>query len=754
MPRLREMLVVGTAFAVCLLAYSTIVSAQEAPAPGTPPPQSAPIAEPSPLLTEPATPEESFRAVLLMVDLARLDLAVKYLDQFNGFSPDDAMLIKLRDKHGTAAFVKIARIKELSPIASPLLDQLNKASRKQSDDPVYIESLIARLSKDPTERENATSELRNAGPRAVPQIIRQMSRPEMVSKQDLIVIALIRMGRQVVPPLLGAMDSPEERVRAAIIGILATLEAKEAIPHLWFPAFSETQPLGIRIAANRALAKLVTGSSDRVDRLSSVAAANELRRLSRMLFENSSLLPAEEDGSVTIWGWDATEATVAPKSYSPAIASMVMSARFASQSLSLSPDQSEPQRQYLASLLGLEILQQGWDKPHEALPGTAMYLAVTAGEETVANVLSDALVAEQPATAIGAIEVLSQIGTREQLLNQKGLKSPLLAALNSPDVRIQFAAAVAILRIEPRVGFANSNRVVAVLSRALSDAGRGRAIIIDPDQSRGTQMGSYLNDMGYETLMTSTGREGFERASDNAGVEVVFVHANVSRWELTQTISNLRADSRTAALPIVVYGSEDVRASVSRLISRSKPAMYIAESSTVSDFQRQFAPFSRAAKSQPLSDRERQQQKSAAAYWLASLNSGRAGQVFDVAAAEKHLSLVADDPAIAENVLAALSGISTPTAQRRLASVAINSQLEPAHRQVAASQLGFHIQRFGLLLTKDEIAAVNDAWVASDHPAVKSALAQVMGTLRPNATLVGERLRQFSAPVPAGKTAN
>lgn len=747
MPRLREMLVVGTAYAVCLLAYSNIVSAQEAPEPGTPPPKSAPIAEPSPLLTEPATPEESFRAVLLMVDLARLDLAVKYLEQFNSSTPDDAMLIKMRDKHGTAAFVKIARIKELSSMASPLLEQLNQASRKQSDDPVYIESLLARLSKDPTERENATAELRNAGPRAVPQIIRQMSRPEMEAQQDLIVLALIRMGRQVVPPLLGAMDSPQERIRAAIIGILATLEAKEAIPHLWFPAFSETQPLGIRIAANRALAKLVTGSADRIDRLSSVAASNELRRLSRMLFENANLLPAEEDGTVTIWGWDTKDATVAPRSYSPAVASMLMSTRFASQSLSLSPDQAEPQRQYLASLLGLEILQQGWDKPHEAAPGTAMYLAVTAGEETVANVLSDALVAEQPATAIGAIEVLSQIGTREQLLNQKGLKSPLVAALNSPDVRIQFAAAVAILRIEPRFGFANSSRVVSVLSRALTDPGRGRAIIIDPDQARGTQTGSYLNDMGYDIVMTSTGREGFERASENAGIEVVFVHANVSRWELTQTISNLRADSRTAALPIVVYGSEDVRASVSRLVARSKPALYIAESSTASDFERQFAPFSRSSKSPPLSDQERQQQKAAAAYWLASLNSGRGGQVFDVAAAEKQLSLVADDPVVAENVLAALSGISTASAQRRLATVAINTQLEPAHRQVAASQLSFHIQRFGLLLTKDEVAAVNDAWVASDHPAVKSALAGVMGTLRPNATLVGERLRQFAVPV-------
>ena len=748
MPRLRELLVVGAACAVCLLASSTTVQAQ----PPAVPAKSAPVAEPSPLLTEPKTPAELFAATLLMVDLARLDLAVKYLDQFRASTPDDELLVQLRNKHGTAEFVKLARIRELESVAPALLEQLNKASRKQSEDPAFVDRLIARLGKDPADRETATMELKNAGPRAVPQIIRQMGRPEMLDQQDRLVIALIRMGRQVVPPLLGAMDSPHDRVRAAIIGVLATLEAREAIPHLWFPAFSESQPLGVRIAANRALAKLITGSPDRVDRLSSVAASNELRRLARMLFEDPNLLPQDEGGGVTIWGWDAKEETVMPHTYPPAMAAMLMSSRFASQSLSLSPDQSEPQRQYLASLLGLEILQQGWDKPHEALPGTAMYLAITAGEETVSNVLSDALVADQPATAIGAIEVLAQIGTREQLLNQKGLKSPLLAALNSPDSRIQFAAAVAVLRIEPRVGFANSGRVVSILSRALTDPGRGRAVLIDADQTRGNQTGAYLADMGYDIVIASTGREGFERASESAGVQVVFVHANVIRWDLTQTMSNLRADSRTAALPIVVYGTEETRASVGRLIARSKPAMFIAEASTVSDFQRQFASFARSAKSPPLSDQERNQQKVAATYWLASLTTGRGGQVFDVAAAEKQLAVVADDPEVAENALAALSGISTVTAQRRLANVATNAQLKPAHRQAAALQLGYHIQRFGLLLVKDEVIAVHDSWVAAEQPAVKSALAGVMGTLRPNATLVGERLRQFQTP--AGKPAN
>jgi CheY-like chemotaxis protein len=748
MPRLREILVVSAAYAACLLVYSSSIQAQ--PAPPAPLPGKVVGIEPSPLLVEPKTPEESFAAALLMVDLARVDLARKYLEQFEASAPDDAMLMAMRDKHGTGEFLKLARIKDLQPLSSDLLDRLNAASRKQSEDPAFVDALLARLSQGSAQRELAITELRNAGPRAVPQVIRQMSQPNMEGQQDQLVYALIRMGRQIVPPLLGALDTPQERVRAAIIGILATLEAKEAIPYLWFPAFAEEQPLGVRMAAHQALNKLV--GTSRTERLSSVEASVELRRLSRLLYENSALLPRDEAGTVTIWGWDPEQQTVVAKTYSPQIASILLSTRFASQSLAMSPDQPEPQQQYLASLLGLEVLQQGWDKAREPLPGTAMYLAVTAGETTVANVLADALSADQRATAVAALEVLGQIGTREQLLGQKGLKSPVLAALNSPDTRVQFAAAVAILRMEPRVAFPNASRVVSILSRALTDPGQATAIIIDADSARASEAGSYLAELGYEPVTATTGRDGFERAATTAGVEIVVVHANCIRWDLTQTLSNLRADSRTAAIPIVVYGAEDVRNSVARLVARNKPAMFIAESSTSSDFGRQFAPLTREAKSPPISPQERSQQKIASAYWLSLIATNRNSQIFDVATAEKEIAIVAEDPDVGGNALAALSSIGTGSAQRRLAEVASNPQLDPPLRQAAGLQLGFHIQRFGLLLTKDEVGAVHEAWVSADNPTIKAALAGVMGTLRPNQALVGERLRQF--PLPTIKTPN
>jgi len=739
MPRLRELLIISSACWALVLTSLPPVQGQEDS------PFRSPTAD-SPLLVEPTTPEESFAAALLMVDLARMDLARLYLNQFDKSAPDDAVLMKLRDRHGTAAFLKLARIKELQPLSEDLLTRLNAASRQQSEDPAFVDTLIGRLVEGPTQRELAIVELRNAGPRAVPQIIRQMGRPEMRAHQDVLTIALIRMGRQVTPPLLGALDSPQERIRAAVIGVLEALDAKEAIPYLWFPAFSEDQPLGVRMAANRALAKLTTGSALRVERLSSVDASHELRIRARRLYEHPAELPADENGQVTLWSWDGTQETTLPQTYSPRIASLLMSSRFAAQALALSPEQPESQRQYLAAILGLEVLQKGWDQPRDPVPDSAMYVAMTAGEETVAAVLGDALAARQPATAVAALEVLSQIGSREQLSSQPGIKSPVLAALNSPDPRVQFAAAVTVLRMEPRVAFAHSTRVVSVLTRALTDPGRPMALVVDPDADRASQAAGYLNDLGYESATVATGREGFERAASTAGVEVVLIHANTARWGLTQTLSNLRADARTAAIPVVVYGAAELRGSVERLVTRSRPALFVPESSTASEFHRNLVPFLQTVKSDPMTDQERARQKVAAAYWLATLATTRSSVLFDISGAEKELSLVAEDPNVSANAIVALSGIPSGSAQRRLAALATNPQGEAGLRQMAANQLGFHIQRFGLLLTKDEVGDVHTSWTAAQDPAVKSSLAAVMGVLRPDSALVGERLRQFASP--------
>lgn len=739
MARIRIMLPILIAWMVVVLSGASALWAQ-------PMPKKQAI-ERSPLLKEPTTPEEMFAATLLTADLARLDLALLYLQQFEATDPDDEMLIKLRDQYGTAEFVKLALFKELQPNSKKLLDRLNEAARTQAADPAFVDALIKRLANGETERNLATVELRNAGVRVVPEILRQMSLVEMEDQQDNLVIALVRMGQQVVPALLGALDTPDERIRAAVIDVLGYLDSPEAIPYLWFPAFDEQQPEGVQSAAQSTLAKLLKNSPRSGLQLSSVTASNELKRLSQLLYRSPELLPVEDDGIVHLWTWSEADGTVAQRPLTPEIASLFISTRFARQALALSPDQPQPQRQYLASLLGLEVLRQGWDKPRVATPGSAMYLGLTAGEETVSQVLAEALDAKRPSTAVPALEILGQIGTRDLLVSRNGLKSPVLAALNSPDPRVQFAAASTVLKLDPKHGFPGSNRIVGILSRALTDVRESRAIVIDADVHRASSVLGFLNGAGFAGEMASTGRAGFELAATLAGVELVAVHVNCQRWELTQTLANLRSDARTALVPIVIYGPGSLTNEMSRVVSRNAPCTYIAESATSSDFLDQVLPFVKHLKAVPLSAQERGLQKSAAAYWMATISSGSLAKIFDLSQAERELSTAVEDPAIAQNAVIALAGIGTPTAQRRLADIAVNSLIDNGIRQTAANQLAYHVQQFGLTLTNDEIINVHSGWKNAESPEVKSALASVIGSLRPNSTVVSERLRAFPVPV-------
>ncbi|WP_010586991.1 PleD family two-component system response regulator [Schlesneria paludicola] len=740
MVRIRCGLTTIVAMVMTLVSAVAPVAAQPKP-----PQEKSSTFDRSPLLKEPKTPEEMFAATLLTVDLIRPDLAVKYFDQFEAAEPDDELLLKLRDQYGTGDFLKLARTKELQPRSAALLERLNAAARKQAEDPDFLAGLVQNYLQAKN-RELAFVELRNAGVNAVPEILKQLSLSEATDQQDALFRALTKMGDLVIPPMLGALDSPKERIQISAVDVLNWLDASVAIPYLWFPAFDENQPVGFRTAAKRTLAKLLKGSPERAAQLSSIDASNELRRLARLYYRNPGASPIDDNGQISLWYWKDSAGTVAQQTYPPDIAGLLLSARFARQALSLSPDSPEPQRQYLGALLGLEVTRNGWDKPRVASPDSALYLAMTAGEEMVSQVLSEALEAGQSPTALAALEVLSQNGSREQLSSQKGVKSPVIAALNSPDPRVQFAAATTILKLDPKTAFSGSTRVVSILARALTDPGKSRAIVIDADGQRASQTAGFLADHGYDSVVCATGREGFEQAATSAGVEVIVINVNCMRWDLTQTLANLRADARTAATPIVIYGPSANREDVSRVMARSAPATFVAQSPTASDFLAQFVPFMANQKTPPLSDHERSLQKGAAVYWLAIIGSGNMSRLFDISQAEKELELAVEDPAVAMNALVALGSIPARAAQQKLAYVALNAQVDDALREAASGQLAYHIQRHGLLLTRDEVIRLQAGWKQTDRPGVKSALASVMGSLRPDAAIVGERLRQFPVP--------
>lgn len=787
MPRVCEtgLLTLCTLSFGLVLGVGVFAAAQEA-SPATEAAGIERVSEPSPLLREPKTPADLFAAAVQMVELARLDLADRYLAELLKQDPSDELLIQLRDRHGTGEFVKLARIKELSTNGLALLERLNAASRKQAASADYVNVLIQKLGGDADTRELAIGELRNLGIAGIPHLIRKLAAPDSAEQSDQIIYALSRIGRSAVPVLTAGLDSPSELVRFAVLDALGKIRGQSAVPYLWHPAFFEQEPAGVRDAARRALVRILSETGRHTEWLSSTTASAELRRISRSLYQRRFELPVEDDGRVVLWTWDDDAQTVVSKAYSPDLAALFLATRFSRQAFDLSPDQPDPQRVYLASLLGWTVAVNGRDRPISLDPGTPGYVALTAGEDAVNGVLAEALAAGQAGTAQAALQILNQIGSLQQVLGKRGRKSPVLAALNFPDTRVQFAAANVLLRLEPQQSFPGADRVTAILTQAITSAEVAKAVIVDADRRRAETTTGFLSNLGFTPVVARTGKEAFQKASTLAGVELIVLDINCVQWDLSQTVANLRADARTAYLPIVLYGPEEVgdiqtkagrrnamafpeaassiwkgtlppggrvdpinstsRTGISRLLARSGPAIFVAQSGSAEDFEFQIRPFLAAIRGGALTEQERALRKTAAGDWFARLALAENSQVFPLELAENALSSLVDDPAQSLNALLALSSIGTVSVQSRLMSVALDRQLDPAVRSSAANHLAEHMHHHGIMLKEDQVLRLTSAWKTEEEPSVATALAAVIGSLHPNEKTIGERLNALPTP--------
>lgn len=737
---------VSSLFALSLCAALVTLYAQtDSSDPPAEPENSSPLVsttDPSPLLREPKTPEEQFDAVLLLVELARFDLAEIYLKAFVEGAPDDALLQQLRDKHGTAEFLTLSKIPELARFGKPLLERLNTASRKQAEDPAFIAGLITQLTGTPGERERAILELRNAGPRAVPLMLKQLAAAGSAAERDGIVLAFSRMGEPVVAPLLAAVDSQVDFVRLGVIEALSQMGTSQAVPRLLPLAFGPQVDAGTQDAARRALAKVQFGDEDQVQQLSDVAALEQLRAgAERLLIPLTPAERVEQPEQVAVWSWNDAEQALTSVDLPIEEARLREGVRLSRDAFQLGTANEGLQTLYLTALLADEVRSAGWDQLLTAETSPAMQTAVATGTGPLQRILARALDQGRTDAAWGALQGLSALAGKELIQSRPTNPAPVLRALNYPDPRVQFAAAMVALRSDPHTPFAGAARVTQILRSALKGPGVPRAVVINGDVEELGLLGNYAADEGYEPLLARTGKAGFQQAAEQFGVGLVIVQTNVGDWPLTQTLANLRADARTAYLPIIVYGPEEVRTKTDRLIARTGQALFVGEAPAAESFWETARPFLAGRATPLISDGLRADFQAIATYWLAELADDTTG-VFDVTTAEDDLVALLDDPQLAPNALTGLGRIGTVTAQTRLAEVVLNESKPIELRRGAASQLVGHLQRFGVVLPGEQIPRLTGLWETTADAELQGLLAAVMGSLKPNAGLVGERLQR------------
>ena len=83
--------------------------------------------------------------------------------------------------------------------------------------------------------------------------------------------------------------------------------------------------------------------------------------------------------------------------------------------------------------------------------------------------------------------------------------------------------------------------------------------MVDGNPERASQVAGFLRGLGYDAQVATTGAQGFAQAAESADVELIVVDPTFVNdpWRLPDLLGNLKADPRTAGIPVFLVGPLD-----------------------------------------------------------------------------------------------------------------------------------------------------------------------------------------------------
>ena len=649
--------------------------------------------------TNPSSPVELIGAIDSLINLDQPEEAKKYMQKLLALKLDDEAMYVLVRKVGSGVFFKISADKRYHPEGAVLSQAALTAAQKQARDPRRIAQLVSELNNaSPSIRALAISDLKEAGYDAVLAMIAAIADESRSAEHPRIRQALYQMGEIVIDPLIGTLHSDNASLQAQAIEVLGRLETSRATPYLIHPLHSERSPQPLRLAAAKALDLIVRAVPGEDD------AQRYLRKRVRELYEGDLPQQARADGTIELWIWHPAKEIPVPVVHDAADAALVVAAQLAADLHDLWPENHEYRRAYLMAMLESTKLLAGLDRSLPGGPGSARAAAAAEGPQALEDALVKAVEQHRIAAAIGAVEVLGDIGDRRLLLSDDGQPRPLVAALSHGNRRLRFAAAEALMKIDPHHDYPGASHLPETLGYLAASSGVRRVLVGHPRVADAQSLVGSLSQMGFQAETATNGRALFLKAANSPDFELMFLSDYIANPSLKETLQLLRRDRRTAGLPIALMVREENLRKV-QLDTETDPltgAFPRPHDPDALSFQirRLFEMAGRHG----ISDEERRRHASAALAWLAVLlGAPEKYGFYDSLRVEKKVIAALFDGPVPDRAAEVLGLLGTTNAQVALVDFASQNARELADRQAAAAAFDVAVNRRGLMLEEKDV---------------------------------------------------
>ncbi|HET6572329.1 MAG TPA: hypothetical protein VFG68_01915 [Fimbriiglobus sp.] len=568
-------------WAVCCLAGTPLLAQQPAP-PGE----------------KQATPAELYRAAQDLIRSGRYDVAAERLKAFLAANPTDQDFLAIQQAE-PATFLKLRNVvswsdnptahAEAEKVVEAIIARAAEASKKLHRDPDRIARFVRNLGASQEERIFAEQQLRLAGEAAVPAMVDQLRTTTDAELRAGIFGAISRLGVEAVPGFLAAADGLSDDVNLGILravagrqDVLALLSAAETdfVPHLWYySAARENGSQSLRTFASATLETLAgAGATRRKPEAELVAFADRFARGTARF---------RTPDRIRLWTWDPAKMTVTVTDASKAQAEEYYALKYLRWALDLRPSDPAAQELFLTVAIERGVQRARFRDLAEADP-VLFELLAAAPSEMLNNMLALAIVEKRTALTFGLTALLAIRADRTAAAGPApGKPGVFVKALDYPDPRVQFAAAVGLLKAPVQATHGKPARVVEVLRRAAAAEAppegakeQARALIADPGDARSEKIATFLRSLGYATERFPTGRALMRRAARAADYDLVVIDRHIGDPVLADLLAMAKADANIARRPVLVVASADAPKPVPLDLMLLRLALLIAVTET------------------------------------------------------------------------------------------------------------------------------------------------------------------------------
>jgi CheY-like chemotaxis protein len=683
---------------------------------------------------KPETLDEFWRYMNHEIELGQFRVAAGYLKAFVAKNPSDEELLKIQEKEGSSAFQRLLNIPEMRTEAKPLVERVDALVLKHLSDRKRLDALIKNLTDVPEERDYAIGQLRRSGPAAVPALVDALLRTtNEVNEHTAILLAMAKLDRSTIPPLIAALDTSDVNVRLELINFIRQRAATEATPFLWHLAASPRQPAAVRQAATDTLAAFLDRPAGKLP-----LARNVLTEQAERYYQHQVAFP--DARGVTVWRWNGKELVADRLSASQA--EEYYGLLFARQALDLDPAYLPAQVAFLSIALDKGTERAGVDQPLSRGALAVKELLTSVNPELLVAMLEKALQEHRLTVILGSVRALGDL-SEVRAARSAGRSTPaLVRALNYPDRRVQMAAAEALLKIGGPAPSQASSRVVEILRRMLLTDALPKVLVVDFDKERGGLVGRAVQQAGFEPIVVQTGKEALSRLTRAADIDALLVDAAVPNPQLPHLLGQLRADINAGQLPILVTTSADKVERLTRELGHYRNVWVMETSANAANLKRDLTARIAEAMGRPLSESERKDYAARSLEWLTRLARGELSG-YDIRPAEAAILETVRSKELGGLAIEAAGRLPGREPQLVLASVVLRSNEPEALRSAAAVELCRHIQNHGLALSTNQIKGLESLFDSLSDSPLKANVSLVIGSLHPDAQQTGQRLQRY-----------